>query len=131
MRTRRREFLLERTRDERARADDDAASARESRANSAGSRSGSNRRAPISRPSASASRAILSCGARSREKVLDWFDRRLTSYDDVGLADDLGDVGRKALSRKPPPARPPRHTGAGPDPRFAARRRGPRRGDGL
>ena len=38
---------------------------RNSPANSAAWRSGSNRRAPISRPSASASRAISNCGARS------------------------------------------------------------------
>src|SRR5208282_3009421 len=45
--------------------------------------------------------------------------------------DDLGDVGRTPLARKPPPARPPRHAGPGPDSRFAPRRRRPRRSGGL
>ena len=46
-----------------------------SRANSAGSRSGSNRRARISRPTASASRAISSSGTRTATRRSRWSDR--------------------------------------------------------
>ena len=51
------------------------------RANSAGSRSGSNRPAPISRPSASASRRYLKLWNENRDKVLGWSDATLTGSD--------------------------------------------------
>ena len=67
----------------------------------------------------------------SREKAARLVRSDLDGLRTRRLADDLGDVGRSPFARKPPPARPPRHAGAGPDSRFAPRRRRSRRGGGL
>ena len=101
-------------------------------ANSAASRSGSNRRAPISRPSASASRAISKLWREKRATVLDWFDKTLMSYDhDTGLAATWATSVDRLTPDAPPPARTPRLSGAGAGPRLAARCRRARRSPGL
>ena len=124
------EFLLERTRDDRARADDDADEARAIARELDGLALGLEHAGAYIATLRIGFAGYLKRWRESRQKVLDWFGPALTSYD-KSPRDDLGDLGRSPLSRKPPPARPPRDAGAGPDSQFAPRRRRPRRGGGL
>ena len=69
-------------------------------ANSAASRSGWSRRAPISRPSASASRAIWRCGTQAREAALAWSDPVVT-----GSEKTLATVWTTSVARLTPESR--------------------------
>ena len=123
------EFLMERTRDDRARADDDADKARAIARELDG--------LALGLEHAGAYIATLRIGfadylkrwRESQQKVLDWFGPALTSYDGR-LATTWATSVDRLSPEKPPPARAPRNAGTGPDPRFAPRRRRPRRGDG-
>ena len=126
------EFLLERTADDRATANDDATQARELARELGGLALGLEQAGAYIATERIGFARYLKLWRESRREGA----RLVRSDPDElrprdGPRHDLGDVGRSPVARKPPPARPPRDAGAGPDPRFAARRRRSRRGGGL
>jgi NB-ARC domain/TIR domain len=119
-------LLIERTHDDRARAPDDEAQAREIACEFDGLALGLEQAGAYIATEKIGFARYLKLWKESRDKVGLVSDRL---GKDAG--DGLGDLRRAPDARKPPPARPPCHACAGPDSRFAARRRRSGRGGAL
>ena len=124
-------FLLERTRDDRTLADDDADKARAIARELGGLALGLEQAGAFIATERIGFADYLRLWSESRQRLVDWFDRTQAEYDhDTGLAATWATSVDRPVARKPRPARPPRDAGAGSDSRFADRRRLSRPGGG-